>query len=323
MPRRQFRAFRAWGRLRLGGHVAAVLAVLFLVLAPDSTAEPLPPPTVEAIPVLAFTPVAPAVTTLSAQGATQVPATRSPFAATGQPPVARTAPSAPPRANSAAGTSGGGSASGTPEGHIPVSIPVAAPARPAAAPARPAAAPGGRVIYLTFDDGPGPHTGAVLDLLAQYRATATFFMLGRSAAEHPNVLDRVRAEGHTLGNHTWDHPKLTALSPERLAAELDSTDAVLGRQACVRPPYGATSPSVQAAIAARGQRHVLWDVDPTDWARPGADVIASRVIGSAHPGAVVLLHDAGGDRSQTVTALRTILSTLAGQGYSFRALPGC
>ena len=93
--------------------------------------EPLPPPTVEAIPVLAFTPVAPAVTTLSAQGATQVPATRSPFAATGQPPVARTATSAPPRANSAAGTSGGGSASGTPEGHIPVSIPVAAPARPA------------------------------------------------------------------------------------------------------------------------------------------------------------------------------------------------
>ena len=179
------------------------------------------------------------------------------------------------------------------------------------------------VVYLTFDDGPGPATPEVLALLAQHHVTATFFVTGSNAAANSRLLSAIRAGGHAVGDHTWDHPQLTTLSAAGVTDQLNRTEAVIGKTRCVRPPYGDTSPTVAGIIAARGERQILWDVDPKDWSRPGADVIVDRVMSQVRPGSIVLMHDAGGDRSQSVAALRIILDRLDTQGLRSVALPQC
>lgn len=184
-------------------------------------------------------------------------------------------------------------------------------------------APSGAVVYLTFDDGPGPATPEVLELLARYHARATFALIGQQAAANPALVSRIRAGGHVIVDHTWDHPDLTLLSTEQIDGELQRTEGVLGPLRCDRPPYGATSTRVAAAIAARGERQLLWDVDPSDWSRPGAEVIAATVLAQVRSGSIVLLHDGGGDRSQTVTALETILRELSARGFALTSVRGC
>lgn len=177
-------------------------------------------------------------------------------------------------------------------------------------------------VYLTFDDGPDPHwTPQVLDVLRRHGVHAVFFQVGQNVAAYPDLVSRIRSEGHLVGNHTWSHAKLTGLRNPAIRDQLDRTDAALGeRVRCVRPPYGATDARVSRVIDARGQRSVLWDVDPEDWARPGADRIVRRVVGRVHDGARVLMHDGGGDRSQTVAALEQVISRLQAQGYAFGLL---
>ena len=126
-----------------------------------------------------------------------------------------------------------------------------------------------------------------------------------------------------IRDSTWDHPQLTTLSAAGVTDQLNRTEAVIGKTRCVRPPYGDTSPTVAGIIAARGERQILWDVDPKDWSRPGADVIVDRVMSQVRPGSIVLMHDAGGDRSQSVAALRIILDRLDTQGLRSVALPQC
>lgn len=177
-----------------------------------------------------------------------------------------------------------------------------------------------RVIYLTFDDGPDPaYTPQVLDALARYGAQATFFVIGRRAAAHPELLQAIVAGGHTLGNHTYSHPSLAGMGREQVHRELRQTQELLGGMgvSCMRPPYGAVDPFTAAYAAELGLRLVRWDVDPKDWARPGASAIAEHVLARAAPGRVILLHDGGGDRSQTVAALEQILSGLSARGYRF------
>jgi peptidoglycan-N-acetylglucosamine deacetylase len=175
----------------------------------------------------------------------------------------------------------------------------------------------GKVVYLTFDDGPDPRwTPEVLELLARYDAKATFFMLGRNAVSNPALVARVRAEGHAIGNHSVSHKYLPGLSSTRMRNEI--TGGVGSR--CFRPPYGATNTRVRNAVRAAGMRQVLWDVDPRDWSRPGSTAIAGRVLSQVYNGRVVLMHDGGGDRSQTVTALDRILRTLTARGFSFRSI---
>ena len=179
-----------------------------------------------------------------------------------------------------------------------------------------------KVLYLTFDDGPSQYTQAVLDVLARHDAKATFFVLGRQANGRGDLLHAMYAAGHGVASHTYNHPSLPALSRARFDAEVADTAAVLGDldHGCLRPPYGAVSKAVRAEAAEDGYRLVLWTIDPRDWARPGAAAIAQRVIGRAHDGGIVVMHDGGGDRSQTVAALDTILTQLAAQGYQFGAL---
>jgi peptidoglycan/xylan/chitin deacetylase (PgdA/CDA1 family) len=162
-------------------------------------------------------------------------------------------------------------------------------------------------VALTFDDGPGAVTGALLDVLARHEARATFFCVGELIAGHEAELARAAGEGHELGVHGWVHEDHRD-DPERRADEAartaDALAAATGtRPRLFRPPFGSTSPELEAAIAERGLRTVLWDVDPRDWEDPGVETIHARTLAEIAPGAVVLLHE----RPDTVAAVELIL----------------
>ncbi len=182
----------------------------------------------------------------------------------------------------------------------------------------------GKVVYLTFDDGPDRrYTPAILSILAKHKARATFFMIGSQAKANPALVRQVRAQGHTIGNHTYSHPWLTKVSAARVAAELRSTDAVLGRTTCMRPPGGFVNGTVRTVAAAANKRVVMWGIDTSDWSRPGAARIAGSVMRGSQAGSIVLMHDGGGPRAQTVSALPNVLSQLSRKGYRFEPLPMC
>jgi peptidoglycan/xylan/chitin deacetylase (PgdA/CDA1 family) len=167
-------------------------------------------------------------------------------------------------------------------------------------------------VALTFDDGPGPVTDALLDVLARHGARATFFSVGVQIAGCERRLARAAREGHEIGVHGWVHEDHRDDPVGRAAAAARTADLVA--EACgvrprlFRPPYGFTSPELEAAIADRGLETVLWDVDPRDWEDPGPTAVHERTLAALTPGAVVLLHE----RPGTVTALDTILGALAG-----------
>jgi cellulose synthase/poly-beta-1,6-N-acetylglucosamine synthase-like glycosyltransferase/peptidoglycan/xylan/chitin deacetylase (PgdA/CDA1 family)/spore germination protein YaaH len=185
-------------------------------------------------------------------------------------------------------------------------------------------------VALTFDDGPDPlWTPKVLDVLKARGVKATFFIVGRNAEDHPALVRRIVAEGHELGNHSYTHANLAEMPEWRQRLELGATERLIeaetGRSMTLfRPPYNADStPSSVAdlaplAFAERelGYTIVLERIDPQDWARPGADVIVQRVKEQRRQGSIILLHDAGGDRSQTLAALPRILDWLAERGDS-------
>jgi peptidoglycan/xylan/chitin deacetylase (PgdA/CDA1 family) len=182
---------------------------------------------------------------------------------------------------------------------------------------------GGGAVYLTFDDGPlPPYTREMLDLLAQFDARVTFFVLGQNARTYEELLQAAYQSGHTLGNHTWTHRSLVGISQEEFNGELLQTAAVLGPSAapCLRPPYGATDSFTRAYAAELGYEVIMWNVDTLDWTRPGPGVIVSTVMEQVYPGAIVLMHDGGGDRTQTVAALEQVLRELTSQGYTLEAL---
>ncbi|MEZ4832190.1 MAG: polysaccharide deacetylase family protein [Caldilineaceae bacterium] len=177
------------------------------------------------------------------------------------------------------------------------------------------------IIYLTFDDGPSGDTQSILGALARHNAKATFFVLGRSAQGQPDLLQIIYAAGHGIGNHSWSHRKLTGMSEATFNDEVLATQNAIGEHAatCLRPPYGATDPSTYAHATKLGLPVVLWSIDPTDWKLPGAQAIANHVIERAFPGAIVVLHDGGGNRAQTAAAVEIILRELGAQGYRFEA----
>ena len=192
---------------------------------------------------------------------------------------------------------------------------------PAPAPAAPTPAPttGNKVIALTFDDGPGPYTAHLLDILDQYGAKATFFLIGSKVSGQASVVRSIQARGHQLGNHSWSHPELPKLSVDQIAGEIDRTNEAI-RQATgvkpsiLRPPYGAVNGVVLEQIRTRGMSSILWSVDTRDWADRNSQIVCSRAVAGAHPGAVILMHDI---HQTSVNAVPCILSSLKQQGYSF------
>ncbi len=191
-------------------------------------------------------------------------------------------------------------------------------------------------VALTFDDGPDPRwTPAVLDVLRREDVSATFFVTGAAAAEHPELVRRLLDEGHEIGLHTWTHSELSGQPAWRARLELSLTQLAVARAtgrttALVRPPYSSTAQAVSPADRAVLERAaedgfvvVLADRDPRDWSSPGsAAVVAGGGPGASTAGAVVLLHDGGGNRADTVAALPDLIADYRGKGFSFTTVSG-
>ena len=197
---------------------------------------------------------------------------------------------------------------------------------PKPAPAVPAPAPttGNKVIALTFDDGPGPYTAHLLDVLDQYGAKATFFLIGSKVSSQANVVRSIHARGHQLGNHSWSHPELPKLPVDQIAGEIDRTNDAIKQAtsvtpAILRPPYGAVNGVVLEQLRLRGMSSILWSVDTRDWADRNSDIVCSRAVAGARPGAIILMHDI---HQTSVGAVPCILSALNQQGYSFVTVQG-
>ncbi|GJF26284.1 hypothetical protein SHO565_68480 [Streptomyces sp. HO565] len=179
----------------------------------------------------------------------------------------------------------------------------------------------GRTMMLTFDDGPDAHyTPSILDTLAEYDVRATFFVCGEMADHNKDLLSRMADEGHVVGNHTWSHPLLTKLNRSRIRTEMERTCETIEKAygeapLWFRAPYGAWNRAAFQLGAELGMEPLAWTVDSLDWTTPGTATIIDRVEDGAAPGVVVLSHDAGGNRSQTVRALRSYLPQLLDSGY--------
>ena len=182
-------------------------------------------------------------------------------------------------------------------------------------------------VALTFDDGPHPQwTPAMLDVLARHGVTATFCVVGNQVPGREAVLARVIAQGHVLCNHTESHDYgLPALPVEQIRADIASVTARIqaegGTVRIFRAPGALFEPSVLAAASAEGLTPWRWSVDPADWRTKDSNAIVTYVLDNVTPGAVVVLHDGGGDRSATVAAVDTLIPLLRSAGYTFVGLP--
>lgn len=182
-------------------------------------------------------------------------------------------------------------------------------------------------VMLTIDDGPDPvWTPKILRLLAKYDVSATFCIIGTQALAHPKLVKAGVSEGHHLANHTHTHPLgLTRMSHAAMSGQIiDAQDAIVRASGFTprqfRSPGGSWSPAMMALTRAHDLLAIDWDVDPRDWSRPGTTQVVAAML-AAQPGDVLLCHDGGGDRSQTYTALKTVLPRLKARGLQFVTLP--
>ncbi|GCE08908.1 polysaccharide deacetylase family protein [Dictyobacter aurantiacus] len=177
-------------------------------------------------------------------------------------------------------------------------------------------------VTLTFDDGPDvTYTPEILTILNQYHLHATFFNLGQNVQAHPQVTRMVYAAGHTIGNHSWNHTRLTALSPTGVMWQLESTNHIIQqtigiKPTLMRPPYNSINNMVRMQIEKAGLQPVLGDVDSLDWQRPGVNVIVQTTLRETGNTSIIVMHDGGGDRTQTVGALPLIIQALEQRGYA-------
>lgn len=183
-----------------------------------------------------------------------------------------------------------------------------------------------RVIALTFDDGPWYDTPKFLNVLERKHVPATFFQIGRQIAQYGPAVDRrMLADGDVIGDHTWNHVDVAGDGP-RATQEITSTAAAIRRltgfQPCLfRAPGGAVSSALIGDARGLGFLTVGWNVDPRDWAMPGAGAIYGNVVANARNGAIIIQHDGGGNRSETLAALPAEIDTLRARGFTFVTIP--
>jgi len=187
-------------------------------------------------------------------------------------------------------------------------------------------------LALTFDDGPALSTAPILDILKARDIKATFFFLGERAGQHPELVARVRGEGHALGSHSNTHQKMHRMAAGQIESSLRAAEAALGEISCargsklLRVPHGFKSLAVVRTASRLGYVLCGWTLGVWDSDRPGAQVIARRAIAGIRPGCILLLHDGDGvnpqaDRSQTVAALMPIIDYCLSAGYQFVTIP--
>lgn len=177
-----------------------------------------------------------------------------------------------------------------------------------------------REVALTFDDGPGRYTSEIVGVLRRMHARATFFVIGRWARAYPQlVASEVRA-GCEVGDHTENHPPLALLSPTAQTAEITQAAEAIHRAGApypvlLRPPYGSFDQTTLQILRAERMLMVLWSADTSDYTRPGVSKIIYTAVSGAQPGAIILMHDGGGDRSETVAALPRVITRLRERGF--------
>lgn len=176
-------------------------------------------------------------------------------------------------------------------------------------------------IALTFDDGPHPqHTPRLLDILKQRNVKATFYVVATNAKRYPEIMRRMIAEGHEVGNHTVTHGNLAKTSEAGVRQELTAAhEAIVATTGIaprtMRPPYGAITSAQKAWIRRDfGYPTIMWSVDPEDWKKPGASVVTSRLVSGATPGGILLVHDI---HSSTIDAMPATIDQLLGRGFQF------
>lgn len=183
---------------------------------------------------------------------------------------------------------------------------------------------GPRTIALTIDDGPSPvYTPQILQILERHHVTASFSMVGQNVTYYPGLVRDVADAGHVIVNHTWDHANLALLRASQARTEIarasDAIHAAVGeRPRIFRAPYGAWSKATLEYCASEKLMPLDWSVDPRDWSRPGVGEIVTNILRNTRTGSIILEHDGGGNRSQTVAALRTVIPRLLAEGYRFR-----
>ncbi len=180
-----------------------------------------------------------------------------------------------------------------------------------------------KVVALTFDDGPSADwTPKLLALLARHEVPATFFLVGSRVAKHPALAQRIWQSGHQVGNHSWSHTILVGKSVVSVREEIEKTDALLHElgymhEIYFRAPYGCKGIVLSSLLRSLHKIHALFDVITWDWDNPGVAQITGGACKAVRPGSIILLHDGGGDRSQTLQATEEIILHLKNQGYRF------
>lgn len=186
----------------------------------------------------------------------------------------------------------------------------------------------GKSVALTFDDGPSPYTEEILDILQEKKVYATFCVIGSEVEKYPDVLRRIVVDGHELCNHSMHHRMdMYSWSTTSLVYDLESTDEVIAdivgedyKPVYYRAPGGMFGGNTSQALEKIGMRPVYWSVDPRDWSQPGVDAIIDSVLKNIEPQGIILLHDGGGNREQTIAALPEIIDALLEEGYEFSPL---
>jgi peptidoglycan/xylan/chitin deacetylase (PgdA/CDA1 family) len=181
-------------------------------------------------------------------------------------------------------------------------------------------------VALTFDDGPGPYTPGVLSVLERFHVRATFFVVGKMLEYFSTSTVRAVEDNDTIANHTEDHPALAQLSAkdqrEQLAEQSARVELVGGRRPVLfRPPYGSFNQTTLRELKAEHLLMVIWSTDTDDFRQPGVETIVHNALEGAHPGAIILMHDAGGNREQTIAALPQIIRGIQEKGLRLVTVP--
>jgi peptidoglycan/xylan/chitin deacetylase (PgdA/CDA1 family) len=176
-----------------------------------------------------------------------------------------------------------------------------------------------KVVALTFDDGPSEYTTGFLQVLREKGVNGTFFEIGQEMPGREATMRQILAEGNEIGDHTMNHVELPGYS--QIAGAAQRIEDYTGFKPCLfRPPGGAVNSSVIATAGSLGMRTINWDVDPRDWSTPGTSSIYNTIVATAQPGSIILMHDGGGPRGETLEALPHVIDTLRARGYSFETV---
>jgi peptidoglycan-N-acetylglucosamine deacetylase len=183
-----------------------------------------------------------------------------------------------------------------------------------------------KVVALTYDDGPNPpYTNQLLQLLERNQIRATFFVIGKIAEKHPEIVRLILSNGHEVGNHSYSHQPLIFKSPWYIRSEIEKTDKLLQQlgveqEIHFRAPYGRKLIALPYLLSRMCKKNILWDLDSKDYDALSYEAIENRVLEHVHPGSIILMHDGGGERSQTLIATEVLIKKLKENGYKFKTI---